>query len=272
MRIGIIGLGSIGTRHLNNLTEMGGHKLAVYDPVLTEHAFATIESFWACEPEAVVICTPPEHHYNYAAQAIRRNIHVFIEKPIATAEGQAHMLVSLAKHHNVQLAVGYQLRFLLHKNYRQISCGKDAYFTSTQDMSQWPSQYQKDPLEEFSHEIDLAIHLYGVVDAVAMHQIDSSCIIRLRHVGAVSCIHLDWGSTIFKRDLYVDGELSWQFDKKENNFAYKQEIHSFIRACEGKGFDYRLCGGAQAGHVVKIIEACRLSDLTCSVVRLGVSA
>lgn len=271
MRIGIIGLGSIGTRHLNNLTEIGGHELFVYDPVLTVPALTTIESFWAWNPEAVLICTPPEHHYDYAASCIRSQVHVFIEKPITQDQREADHLRHLAKQYNVQLAVGYQLRWLLNKNYGRISVGRDAYFTSKQDMSQWPSQYKKDPLVEFSHEIDLAIHLYGSVEAVAMYQQDSSCIIRLRHIAATSCIYLDWGSTIFKRDLYVDGELSWEFDKEENDVAYRHELVAFIRACEGKAFDYRLCGAAQAAHVVKIIEACRISVMTCSVVRLGVS-
>lgn len=270
MRIGIIGLGSIGTRHMTNLASLGGHQLAGYDPALTEPGFHTLESFWAWNPEAVLICTPPEHHYDYAAMAIRARIHVFIEKPITQDQREADHLLHIAKQYKVQLAVGYQLRWLLDEHYGRVSAGKDAYFESRQDMSKWPSQYKKDPLEEFSHEIDLAVHIYGPVEAVAMHQVNNSCMIRLRHIDASSGIFLDWGSKEFKRNLIVDGKPVWEFHRENNDNAYKLEIQAFVAACEGKGFDYRLCGGAQAAHVVQIIEACRLSANTCSVVGVGV--
>jgi len=57
--------------------------------------------------DSIVIATPPETHYSLAAEALARNLHVFVEKPLATVFGQAKQLENLAKEKNLSLKVGH---------------------------------------------------------------------------------------------------------------------------------------------------------------------
>lgn len=93
MRIAVIGAGSIGRRHLADLVAIGGHQLTVYDnnpavldsidgdPRWTVHGLP--QTLWAWKPQAVIICTPPDSHMNWADQAFIHDCHAFIEKPLA---------------------------------------------------------------------------------------------------------------------------------------------------------------------------------------------
>ena len=98
MKIAVLGLGSIGRRHLGNFQAAGVDRLIAYDvsPDQREAArrqfpFATI----AETPEAAVdgcegaaVCTPPESHLALARVAVAHGAHVMIEKPLtATTEG-----------------------------------------------------------------------------------------------------------------------------------------------------------------------------------------
>ena len=56
-------------------------------------------------PDAVVICGPFEEHSSMAVEAVKRNIHVFCEKPVATTlEGLDELEGSLKSNPNVKVA------------------------------------------------------------------------------------------------------------------------------------------------------------------------
>jgi predicted dehydrogenase len=98
MRIAVLGLGSIGRRHLQNFHAAGADDLAVYD-VAAERRTAAGAQFPFAQvmdtPEAAVagcdgavICTPPESHLPLARLAVAHGAHVMIEKPLtASPEG-----------------------------------------------------------------------------------------------------------------------------------------------------------------------------------------
>lgn len=278
MRIAIFGLGSIGTRHLRNLLECGENDMMVCEAPLTGTSdipnlvFFTRDhkAVWAWHPEAVLICTPPASHYEIAIEALRHGCHVFCEKPLAITVEMAKDILKFAENDNKVLAIGYQLRWQLSEQFRATALAENLVWVCRQDMRQWPSHYQKDILEEFSHELDAAVFVNGPVEALTASRNEETWGIQLRHIDSLSLIRLEAQAEMAQREAWGVCGARWQFDAAAfNDQAYKDELRAFLKACRGEGWDERLCNGAEAVHVCKIIEACRESARHCSVVRLS---
>ena len=94
MRILVVGLGSMGRRRVRNLTHLGGHEIAGFEPQLERgrqvgeeagiEVFGSIEDGLAWGPEALVISTPPDHHAEYALAASRAGLPFFTEASVVT--------------------------------------------------------------------------------------------------------------------------------------------------------------------------------------------
>lgn len=281
MRIGILGLGSIGQRHMRNLLQMGKQDLMACDPRIGQAGFSCApiqgtnnpDLFWAWQPEAVLICTPPQEHLWLARKAIWSGAHCFIEKPLAAGLLQATTFAECAAQSpGVVVAIGYQLRWQLDIG---LHPGSELLWECSQNMSQWPSRYEKDALLEFSHEIDAAVYISGPVDKVsALSRQRNGWHIRLQHLGRVSTIVIDPCADEFIRKAYCakpqdsSWRVEWQFSHERNDEAYQHELIAFLGACQGRPWSDKLCTLAQAVHVMKIIEACKRSAKNCEVIQL----
>ena len=120
VRIGICGYGYWGPNlarsfHSNSafrLTAIAECRLErqtkaqhVYNGICTfDNAEELIDSG---EVDAVAIVTPSSSHYPLAARALRRGIHVLVEKPMATSIDEAEELVKIAAAHNAKLLVDH---------------------------------------------------------------------------------------------------------------------------------------------------------------------
>jgi predicted dehydrogenase len=105
MKIAVIGLGSIGRRHLGNLHSIGVEEVRAYDETATQRAAAAAQ-FPAARVTATldaaldgvacaVVCTPPASHLDIARLAASRGAHLMIEKPLAgSSEGLEDFLRS----------------------------------------------------------------------------------------------------------------------------------------------------------------------------------
>lgn len=88
----IIGLGSVGKCHALNLLEHGQEIVGVDINPRKDSRFPiydNIESGWNTNPDMVWVCTPTNLHTNMAIQALKRGLHVFVEKPLACDVGSA---------------------------------------------------------------------------------------------------------------------------------------------------------------------------------------
>jgi len=61
-------------------------------------------------PDAVIICTPDFAHVNPTITALKRNIHVFCEKPMATTLKDCDTMVNAAKKSSAIFYLGFNLR------------------------------------------------------------------------------------------------------------------------------------------------------------------
>ena len=95
MRIAIIGIGSIGRRHLRNARMvLPDAEIVAVDPSAEARAWAeahgapqvfeTLDAMAGARPTAAIVCTPSGQHAADLAECVRHGIHVYIEKPLAT--------------------------------------------------------------------------------------------------------------------------------------------------------------------------------------------
>lgn len=116
-RIGVVGLGSMGTNHVNVISRMPHIELgAIYDAnqEVTEHhaqrlgttALTDIRSL-AEHVDGVILAAPTELHGELGAQILEQGLPLLIEKPIATNVGDAEKLIELAAQKEVPLLVGH---------------------------------------------------------------------------------------------------------------------------------------------------------------------
>lgn len=206
MRIGILGYGSIGSRHGRNLVALG-HQIILHDPAMAESLpkAVVIE-----KSDAVVIASPTSEHSRDIALCRSRQKPCFAEKPIANdikAKGDAHL--------SWPLMVGYNLRFhpciIKAKEWLEegrIGTPHWATFVCAQYNDK--PEYLRDGVTlNWSHEIDLALHLLGEASVVgaAINGNDSMSDILLHHRpdGVQTSIHLDYLTRPEHRGFSITG-------------------------------------------------------------------
>src|SRR5574343_110843 len=167
-RIAIVGVGSIGSRHIDNLLSMGYTDLVGVDsrPMPDDERLPILDSFedlspW--KPTHVLICTPPFLHYHHARYFLESGIPVFIEKPMTTKAIESVSLNELAKAAGTYIGMGYMERahpfvqgltgWIWGKNLSGAHI--DCFWKATR------KTYDGDVAEESSHAIDTAIYLFG---------------------------------------------------------------------------------------------------------------
>lgn len=121
MNLLVVGAGSIGRRHAQNLKSLGA-KVFLFD-VNTELLNTTcetegytpctnLESFLKEEkPDAALVCTPNHIHIPVAHQMVQAGIDIFIEKPLSNTLGGVEDLIRAVDENGCIAMVGFMLRF-----------------------------------------------------------------------------------------------------------------------------------------------------------------
>ncbi len=108
VKIGIVGIGSIGTDHVEHVIALPNTELAA----ICDRRFALLEAdaypdiprytayermLEAADLDAVIIATPHYDHPDMCLQALERGLHVLVEKPIAVHVQEARRLLDGAR-------------------------------------------------------------------------------------------------------------------------------------------------------------------------------
>lgn len=119
-RILIVGLGSIGTRHLRMARELNpGAQIRVLrrqaDVAVPEPAdgwCSSLEEAIEFAPQLSVIANPAPFHVSVALPLARAGSHLLIEKPLAVSAAEVLPLLELVDRARLTLLTGYNLRFV----------------------------------------------------------------------------------------------------------------------------------------------------------------
>jgi predicted dehydrogenase len=194
----VVGLGSIGRRHLRNLKRLlpalsvgvwRRQALASGDvelDALVERFMGSAKEATAFAPDLAVIATPAAFHLDGASALIEQGIPLLIEKPLSHRLDGIDGLIGTARERGLPVAVGYNLRFYwpllcLRQAVTEGKIGRVVSFRAEvgQFLPDWRrgSDYRSSAsaraelgggvLLELSHELDYARWLLGEVKAVS---------------------------------------------------------------------------------------------------------
>jgi predicted dehydrogenase len=121
LRVGVVGVGHIGSKHARIYSELGGAEFAaIYDVDLGRAssiakkfggiAAKSLEEFTALI-DAASVATPTNFHHEIAMALLGKGKHLLVEKPITENPQQATELAEVAAHHQLILQVGHVERF-----------------------------------------------------------------------------------------------------------------------------------------------------------------
>jgi predicted dehydrogenase len=121
-KIAVIGLGSIGKRHIANIKTLypdakilGVSSSGTLSQAVIKYAdelCSNIEAAINFKPDFAVVASPATYHLQHARLLIKENIPVLIEKPITVDQYEAKELFDLACQYHVSVSVAYCLRYL----------------------------------------------------------------------------------------------------------------------------------------------------------------
>lgn len=284
MKIGVLGLGSIGMRHARNL-RMLGHHVEGYDTddkKQREFQGSPIsrEAFFNHPLDAYVIASPTINHYLHILDCLPHNKPIFVEKPLTHRifnEDSGFGTIS-SKQLN-SLFVGYMCRF--HPCVKAAKGWIDAdhigkplwaSFTCAQ-LNEKPSYLRDGVVLNWSHEIDLALYLLGPAKVLAASvgvtdgNDDIADIVLQHDSGARSTIHLDYVTPNEIREGWIAGSEKnigldilgrrVSFGKMIQDFGgdcnadYIDEMQAFISKCQGKE-----AIGATGEDGLRVLEIC----------------
>jgi predicted dehydrogenase len=233
VRVGLIGLGTMGRNHLRLLAAHDDARLvAVADPVADalDSAAATTGAQAYAEPlamlaeaelDAVVIASPTTTHHPLAMAALERGIAVLVEKPLAAVPAEADDLVDAAASSGVPLQVGHVERF----NPAVLELGRlldsgwlsTVYAITSRRAGPFPAR-----IRDVGVTIDLATHDVDILSFVAaerpirvsaetarrVHEEHEDLLFGLLSFpsGTVGMIDVDWLTPAKRRTLTVVGE------------------------------------------------------------------
>lgn len=261
-RIAIVGVGSIGSRHIDTLLSMGYQDLVGVDPrpMPHEERLPVVNSFedinyWGVTH--VLICSPPELHYKHASYFLEQGIPTFIEKPITVNVHHAHELLCASAEHDTYIGVGYMERahpvVLAAKEFiQQHGCVK------AEICCYWKATEKTYPLytaQESSHAIDLAQFLLG--DMALMKATDlpwREVVLTVQHSRVCEtkiCMnaHENWPRRVISLGSENGNVFHEIYGTTPDEWAscYQEELKAFLN---GKP----LCTGEDGLRVVEILE------------------
>jgi predicted dehydrogenase len=121
VRVGVVGVGHLGKLHAKMLADMPGVQFVGVHDTNLEKARAVAAEFgtraWdSLEAilggvDAITVATTTTAHFAVAREALRRRVHLFLEKPITETVAEAEDLCRMAQEQKVVVQVGHIERF-----------------------------------------------------------------------------------------------------------------------------------------------------------------
>src|SRR6202011_1753517 len=236
LRIGVIGAGVMGSNHARVLAGLPDTTLVgIVDPLpahrtrATEltgcRTFARLDELIAEGVDAVPVAAPTHPHHEIALACIARDIHILVEKPIASTVEEGREIVAAAQRAGVTLMVGHVERFNpAVAAIKQAISGEDILSIAITRVGPFPPR-----MSNVGVVIDLAVHDIDLIrwftesDIVEVQPQLSSAVAEREDIallqfrtasGVLAHINTNWltpfkarNVTIATRNKYIMGDL-----------------------------------------------------------------
>ena len=175
IRIGVLGLGSMGRHHVRNARETEGFELvALVDPNGDRFEVARgmdvlpdVEAMLEVGIDAAIVAVPTAYHFDAVMKLAEAGVHTMVEKPLASTLEEGEAMVEAFEKAGVVGAVGYVERCnpALLEMRRLVSEGYlgDVYQISTRRQSPFPARISDVGVVKdlATHDVDLAAWVAG---------------------------------------------------------------------------------------------------------------
>ncbi len=249
LRLLFFGIGSIGKKHINIIKENYDFEIYAYRTNkgqekngLNIEEFTCLDDAFSIKPDVAFITNPTFLHIPTALECAKRNIDLFIEKPLSHSIENAYELESEIKKRNLFTYVAYNLRFhQVITNLKDIISAKkekpiffkivcSSYLPNWRLNQNYSNSYSaKKELGggvslDLSHEFDYISYLFGEIKSISGYcdkisdlEIESEDIIEAQirfDSDLKGNLHLDYFSLnseriiqIYYNDEYLEGNL-----------------------------------------------------------------
>jgi predicted dehydrogenase len=176
VRVGVVGLGSMGTMHVAAFLAAGADVIAVcdldetrLDQVATDFGVpkktTTVEELVSADIDAVVVATPESMHLVPTQQALAAGKHVLVEKPLTTDVEEAWQIAKAASDSGLLVMPAFNLRYeprhrIVKDWLRQDNPGRilSMYARRNRPSSLFAKYSRVHPAHEIaSHDVDLVL-------------------------------------------------------------------------------------------------------------------
>jgi UDP-N-acetylglucosamine 3-dehydrogenase len=233
LRLGLVGLGSMGRNHLRVISNHPETTLAAVadtDPAALEAAagatgaarFADpLEMIRQTELDGVVIAAPTTAHMPLALAAIDRGISVLVEKPLAATVDDALAIVAAARKRKVRVQIGHVERY----NPAVLEMGRlmragwlsTIYAITSRRAGPFPARIRDVgvTVDLGTHDVDILCWIAGerpvrvyAETAQRLHATHEDLTFGLMHFpsGATGFLDVDWLTPAKRRSLVAVGE------------------------------------------------------------------
>lgn len=250
MRHLVLGGGSIGSRHLQNLKQLGYSDLfclkrkkdAAFQEQFSSTVITTTEEAIEINPDTIIICTPTHLHMEGVNLAVECGAHIFMEKPLTHRRDQLRTIRSLINREKV-FFIGFMLRY--HPAIKKIKALVsncvigEVFYAELQFGSFLPAWHPEEEyrdsyaanldmgggvLNTISHEIDLVQLLFGSPETLVTlnrnlgrlginaEELSDS---MLAYPDKTISVHLDFLQKEYSRYIRIYGDMgtiSWDWN------------------------------------------------------------
>ena len=120
-RVLVIGVGSIGERHVRCFQDTGQAAVSIVETnaqlradiagrYRVDAAFESLAAALDASFDAAVICTPADVHVPMAIECARRGMHLLIEKPLSIDRARVDELAAVVRENRLVVGIAYVLR------------------------------------------------------------------------------------------------------------------------------------------------------------------
>ncbi len=247
MMILMVGLGAIGVRHARMIKDLFGHEIFALRTFKGEekndlgirelHSWEEVDQF---SFDAALITNPTFMHTETALECAKRNMHLFIEKPIDCKTEGLDELTELVRQKKLTAYIAYPLRFhpvicelkkklqgqtILHS--RVVSASYMPNWRSKQKRKATYSSFREQGggvILDCSHEIDYIEYLFGEIKEIqgifgrqSSVTVDAEdfCNLNLSHPNGTTNLHMNLFSfetqryiEVDTKEFYIKGDLN----------------------------------------------------------------
>lgn len=259
MTIGVVGLGSIGQRHIRNLVDLRGtrHPIVAYAPTpgvvydrraliggqlvdfVKAYGIARCETesdLFAYRPDVLLVCTPTSHHVEWAHKGLDHGCHLLIEKPLAHRLTDG--LYSLDRWDKTRhLHVGYQLRYhpQLWAIRQMIRQGRFGRILSA-DLVWHEYLPETHPWEDYRTRYAATQSLGGGVLACYSHEFDYATILFGVPDQVIASPQIGDEVLMLETDVETAVTVSWRYDQApvcervffDLSFAHREPVRHLV--------------------------------------------